>query len=399
MLRRVAVCAGCMSVFPSVGRFCPNCGAPLPAQAAEAITATGARLDLGWGQVVLGDLIGEGGMGTVYRGWIYYNPRGPRAGTQPHPVAIKVLHPLLIARQYIRQLFVGEATALRRLSHPNIVRFFELVEPPGQLAIVLELVEGDSLDKVIGRQVSRSKQGGTLPGLPFARAWHYFEQLLGALAATHEIGIVHRDVKPANLLIRTDGLCKLTDFGIARLPADVARRSGGMQPGTGAYMSPEQVLGRELDGRSDLYSAAIVLYEMITGRTPFDDESRSELMVRAAQVEELAPPVTQYLRQAPPVLDMLFARALAKDPAHRFANAVELGNAFRSALGLPVTTGWQAQLNFARHATGIVAQETPVPAQPQAQSAAARSTRGKTQPIPVQHAESLRAAVAGAYRS
>ena len=155
-----------MSVFPSGGRFCPNCGAPLPAQAPEAITATGARLDLGWAQVVIGDLIGEGGMGTVYRGWIYYNPRGPRAGTQPHPVAIKVLHPLLIARQYIRQLFVGEATALRRLSHPNIVRFFELVEPPGQLAIVLELVEGDSLDKVIGRQVSRSRSGGTLPGPP-----------------------------------------------------------------------------------------------------------------------------------------------------------------------------------------------------------------------------------------
>ncbi len=353
---------------------------------------------------MLGDLIGEGGMGTVFKGWLYYNPQGPRAGTQPHPVAIKVLHPLLIARQYIRQLFVGEAIALRRLSHPNIVRFFELVEPPGQLALVLELVEGDSLDKVIGRQISRAQKGGSLPGLPFARAWHYFEQLLGALAATHELGIVHRDVKPANLLIRTDGLCKLTDFGIARLPADVARRSGGMQPGTGAYMAPEQVLGRDLDGRSDLYSASIVLYEMITGRTPFDDETRSELMVRAAQVEEVVPPVRLYLPQAPPVLDLLFARALAKEPAHRFANAVELGNAFRTALGLPVTTGWQAQQAFAKHATGIVAQVTPEPAG-QAPTVAAPSpeqkvsTRGRTQPIPIPHAESLRAAVAGAYRS
>jgi serine/threonine-protein kinase len=326
-------------------------------------------------------------MGSVFRGWLYYNPQGPRAGTPTHPVAIKILHPLLIVRQYVRQLFVGEANALRRLSHPNIVRFFELVEPPGGLAIVIELVEGESLEKVILRH-SRKKTPGGLPCLPFARAWHYFEQLLGALAATHELGIVHRDVKPANVLLRADGLSKLTDFGIARLPADVARRSGGMQPGTGAYMSPEQVLGRDLDGRSDLYSAAIVLYEMITGTTPFDEEDRSELMVRAAQVEDVAPAVTRYIPQAPPVLDMLFARAFAKEPEHRFQTAIELGNAFRTALGLPDTSGWRAQQNFARHATGIVAQ---VDARP--------ITKGRTQPVQIVQEESLRNAVAGAYRS
>ena len=384
MLRRVTVCAGCKTVFMNDGRYCPSCGAPAPAQI-PAPTGPGARLDLQWAQVIVGDLIGDGGMGVVYHGWLYYNPRGPMAGTPPHPVAVKVLHPLLTARAHVRQLFVGEATALKRLSHPNIVHFFELVEAPGQLAIIIEFVDGESLDKVILRNAARVRGTGQ-PCLPFARAWYYFEQLLGSLAATHELGIVHRDIKPANLLVRRDGLCKLTDFGIARLPADVVRRSGGIQPGTGAYMSPEQVLGRDLDGRSDLYSAAIVLFEMLTGLTPFDDPDKSELMVRAAQVDDTAPPLTRFIPSAPPVVDMLFARALAKNPDLRFPSAIELGNVFSRALGLPETPGWKAQREFARRATGIV------PGSP----GAARK-KGGTQPIAQADAENMRNQVAGAY--
>jgi serine/threonine protein kinase len=337
--------------------------------------------------VIVGDLIGDGGMGVVYKGWLYYNPQGPKAGTPSHPVAIKVLHPLLTARQYVRQLFIGEATALRQLSHPNIVSFFELVEAPGQLALVIEYVDGEALDKVITRHVERSKaQALALPALPFARAWHYFEQLLGALAATHALGIVHRDVKPGNLLVRRDGFCKLTDFGIARLPADLAKISGGMQPGTGAYMSPEQVLGRNLDGRSDLYSSAIMLFEMLTGRTPFDDPDRSELMGRAAQVDETPPAITRFIPQAPPVFDLLMARALAKSPEHRFQSAIEMADSFRTALGLAPGPGWNAQLAFAKHATGIAI-------------GAPTSTKGKTRPIPVSQANEMRNALASAYKS
>lgn len=334
----------------------------------------------------MGPVLGEGGMGTVYRAWLYYNPKGPRAGSPAQPVAVKVLHPLLTARPYVRKLFVGEATALRRLSHPNIVQFFELVETPEQLALVIELVEGESLDKIVMRHAPAARARQT-PCLPFMRAWHYFEQLLGALAATHELGIVHRDVKPANILVRHDGLAKLTDFGIARLPADVVRRTGGMQPGTGAYMSPEQVLGRELDGRSDLYSAAIVLYEMLVGFTPFEDQERSELMIRAAQVDEPPTPLSRWQPQAPPVLDVLFARALAKDPAHRFQNAIELGDAFRKALGLPETHGWKAQQEFAKRATGIV----PVVGK--------RRSRGGTVPINTADVEAMRSKLATAYRN
>jgi serine/threonine-protein kinase len=344
--------------------------------------ASGATVDLGWGRVVVGPVIGDGGMGTVYRAWLYYNPQGPRAGTPPHEVAVKVLHAVLSGRPHVRRLFLGEAEALARLSHPNIVQFQALVEGD-QLGLVLEFVDGEALDQVITRHVSRARPGG-LPAMPFLRAWHYFQQLLGALAATHELGIVHRDVKPANLLIRRDGLAKLGDFGIARLPADAARSSGGMQPGTGAYMSPEQVMGQSLDGRSDLYGAAIVLYEMLSGRTPFDNGSRTELLVRAAQCDEYPPPLTQFVPQAPPVIDMLFARALAKDPAHRFPNAIELGNAFRHAIAIPDTSGWQAQQELARGAAGI---------------AGPLRGKGGTAKVPQYDADRMRAAVAGAYRS
>jgi serine/threonine-protein kinase len=259
----------------------------------------------------MGSVIGDGGMGTVYRGWLYYNPGGPRAGTPPHEIAIKVLHPSLSSRPHVRQLFQGEGQALAQLSHPNIVHFHGLAESHGQLALVIEFVAGESLDAVIERNARRV---AGLPGAPVLqpmRAWHYFQQLLGALAATHTLNIIHRDVKPANLMIRWDGLAKLTDFGIARLPADVARSTGGLQPGTGAYMSPEQVNGQTIDGRSDLYSAAIVLYEMLAGRTPFDNGQRNELMIRAAQLDEMPPPISQFVYQAPPVLNMLMARALA----------------------------------------------------------------------------------------
>src|SRR5205823_5512737 len=117
---------------------------------------------------------------------------------------------------------------------------------------------------------------------------------------------------------------------------------------TGAYMSPEQVLGRDLDGRSDLYSAAIVLYETLAGRPPFLPSEKSEFALRMDQVETPPPPLRQFVPQAPPVLDQLFWRALAKDPAARFANAIEMGDAFRAAFGLPSTPEWRAQGEIAQ---------------------------------------------------
>src|SRR5690606_32020517 len=202
--------------------------------------------------------------------------------------------------------------------------------------------------------VARARLPGphALPGLPFQRARYYFQQLLGALAATHALGIVHRDVQPANIMIRRDGIVKLTDFGIAHLVrpthGHAAPSPQDLAPGTGAYMSPEQVLGRDLDGRRDLYSAGIVLYEMLAGRPPLLPSEQSEFALRMDQVEATPPDIRTFVKGPPPVLAHLSQRALHKNAAARFANAIETGDAFRSALGLPSTAEWRAQGEIAQ---------------------------------------------------
>jgi eukaryotic-like serine/threonine-protein kinase len=290
-------------------------------------------------------------MGIVWRGWLFHAPGTPRGADPPLPIAIKVLAPRARGKPELRALFLREAEAMRTLSHPNVVRLHALVEPAGELALAMEYVDGDDLESVIARHVARARLAGSgsLPGLPFARAWHYFQQLLGALAGMHALGLVHRDVKPSNVLVRRDGVVKLSDFGIAQLSTDrpTTNDPNVLAPGTGPYMSPEQVLQLPLDGRSDLYSAAIVLFEMLAGRTPFDVETRGEILIRQDHVETPPPPIRTFLPQAPPVLDALFARALAKNPAQRFATAIEMGESFRSALGLAESPEWRAQAELA----------------------------------------------------
>jgi serine/threonine-protein kinase len=303
---------------------------------------------------VLGHAIGEGGMGIVYRGWLYYNPAGRLVSPPPHPIALKILHPLIRGRARAERLFRHEAEIAGKLSHPNIVHCFGLFEHDGELCIAMELVQGESLAELIERAGAApvggrgEGAGGPLPRLPYAQAWHYLAQLLGALESLHSLGVVHRDVKSANVLIRTDGIAKLTDFGIARLPEELAKQSGGLAPGTGAYMPPEQVLAQPLDPRADLYAAAIVMFEMLTGTTPFDSAERNEMMVRAAQLDEAPPPVTRLVPGAPNRLDLVFARALAKNKDLRYDSARALGEAFRVALGLPDSPGWKAQAELSR---------------------------------------------------
>jgi serine/threonine protein kinase len=349
----VPPCIHCPTDLPHGTRICPTCKTLQPLAIHHGPVGEGTTIDLGYGRIVVQTRIGEGGMGVVWRAWLFYAPSHPRAEEKPIPVALKMLKPQASVQEDLRLLFFNEADALRSLSHPNIVRFFDFFEMGTSLALAMEFAEGDTLDEVISRHRARAQLSGqgALPGMPYRRAWYYFQQLLGALAATHALSIVHRDVKPSNILIRRDGIVKLGDFGIAHLVRDgIQRTTHGVVPGTGAYMSPEQVLAQAVDGRSDLYSAAIVFYEMLAGRPPFLPDDKTEFTVRQEQVQATPPRFRTLVRQAPPALDALFARALAKDKTHRFHSAIEMGDAFRVALSLADTPAWQAQGEIARRA-------------------------------------------------
>lgn len=289
-------------------------------------------------------------MGVVHRAWLEYT--GRLAGTPGHPVAVKVLRAELRTSERARRLFQREASALERLAHPNIVRFVGFAEQQGQMAIVMEYVQGAPLSHVI-HAADKARTRLDQPCLSAAHAWHTFSQLLGALAAVHALGILHRDVKAGNVLVRQEGVTKLTDFGIARLPE--AAGTVGIVAGTSSYMAPEQVRGDDLDARADLYAAAILLYEMFAGVTPFDTPERDDLMIRTAQLEEAPLALGQRLAGVPPALDAVLAHALAKDRVHRYATALDLGEAVRSALGLEPGPAWQAQRQFAEYAQTLSA--------------------------------------------
>ncbi len=353
-------CMSCGRTSAQGYRSCPWCGVPLPTAVHPiGMTGQGSQIDFGWALAVLGPILGEGGMGVVHHGWLH--PRGGAGVQPPLEAAIKILHPTFSQQGRIRDLFTNEARILAALDHPNVVRFYGLADVGGTSAIAMEFVKGETLGSLIERKgheadARRHVSPGVriLPCLPFDRAWHYFQQVLGALGACHVLGVVHRDVKPDNVLLRTDGVAKLTDFGIARIPASVAAATGNLIAGTVAYMSPEQIQGKPpLDARSDLYSSAVMLFEMLTGRLPFPVEDRSDWLVACDHVQTPAPKLRTLLPQAPIELEMLLARALEKSPDQRFPTAVEFGDSFRIGLGIHTDRGWQAQQQLAVQAKRV----------------------------------------------
>jgi eukaryotic-like serine/threonine-protein kinase len=362
----VRVCVRCSNPIAASRAFiCSVCGAPQPMVASYGHTGRlaltpGLSIPRPDARFVLDRILGEGAMGIVWLAWRFFDPRSPKGFEPPERIAIKFMRERGFGTgtsDQHRTSFRNEADAMRRLDHPNVVRFIELFEFEDTLALAMEYVDGDTFEQILARHVARAKHAGAgaLPGIPFQRAFYYFEQVLGALAASHALGIVHRDVKPSNVIVRRDGITKLTDFGIAHL----ARKTRYVSPqpsenelvaGTGPYMSPEQVMGLPLDGRSDLYSAAIVLFELLTARTPFEVEGKTEWMIRLSHAEERPLPLRRALAQAPAALETLIARALEKDQARRFASTLDFGSAIRSALGMGESSGWRAQEDFARGA-------------------------------------------------
>jgi serine/threonine-protein kinase len=253
--------------------------------------------------------IGEGGMGCVYRA---LDPRLDRM------VALKTLPPDLATDPSRRTRLTREAKAVAALNHPNIVTLYSVEEAEGTTFLTMELVEGTSLGASI-------PAGGLQPG----RFWEIAKALSGALAAAHDKGVVHRDLKPGNVMITSDGRVKVLDFGLAvvlRLVddeshLDTATRTREELVGTVPYMSPEQATGGRVDARSDIFSLGIVLYEMATGRRPF--ESTSAVGVLAAIVRDTPQPPSA-VRKDLPGLDRVLARCLEKEPAARYQTAREL---------------------------------------------------------------------------
>jgi serine/threonine protein kinase len=253
--------------------------------------------------------LGRGAMGAVFRA------RDPKID---RTVAIKIIAEpeaeRTRAEQY-RQRFFREAQAAGRLSHPGIVTIYNVDEDPATQTpfIVMEYADGMTLQEFVLRS-PRSK-------LPLAIALHLIEQIASALDYAHQAGIVHRDIKPANIIVTAEGRAKIMDFGIAKLALAEATVPGYVM-GTPAYMSPEQINGRPLDGRSDLFSLGVIAFWLLTGEKPFDGDTVTEICVQITSKEPRhASEISSSLSSD---YDYLLKRALAKNPAQRYQNGGEL---------------------------------------------------------------------------
>ena len=272
------------------------------------------------GRYRLGERLARGGMSTVY---VARDLRLDRA------VAVKVMTSDLSADSAFTDRFAREARAAARLSHLNVVGVYDQGHDDGHVFLVMELVDGSTVrDLVIDRGA-----------LPLALAVAVMEPMLAALAAAHRAGLVHRDVKPENVLLSDDGLVKVADFGLARaVEADVTSTRTNLMMGTVAYCSPEQVTSGRADARSDVYAAGVVLFELLTGRVPY--VGQSAVQVAYQHVHSRVPAPSSRVRGIPEQIDDLVVRATDPDPSSRPADAgaflAELHD-LRSALRIPVT--------------------------------------------------------------
>lgn len=252
--------------------------------------------------------IGEGGMGEVYKG---IDPMLERE------VAIKLMRPELSNRPEILERFRSEAIALGRMNHSNIAAVYNFGQDQNQYYMALEFVSGETLGSII-------KDRGKLP---WQTALNYAVAALEGLEHAHQLRIIHRDIKPANIMINEKNNVKIMDFGIARILEKARMTKTGNFIGTLEYMSPEQIQGKEVDARADIYSMGAVLYEMLTGHILFTRDTDFELM--NSQISEKPKPPREFNQAIPLKLEKIVLQALEKDPAKRFSSAHEFSQVLR----------------------------------------------------------------------
>jgi serine/threonine protein kinase/tetratricopeptide (TPR) repeat protein len=326
-------CPKCHSENPDTARFCSNCATPLrsPGKAEVTETLETPREELTRGSTFASryeiiEELGRGGMGRIYR---------VEDAKLKQEVALKLIKPEIAKDKKTIERFRNEMRTARMISHKNVCRMFDIGEEKGAYFITMEYVPGEDLKSFIRR-------AGPLGS---GKAIFIAKQICEGLTEAHRLGVVHRDLKPQNVMIDTQGNARIMDFGIARSLDAKGITGAGVMIGTPEYMSPEQVEGKEVDQRSDIYSLGVILFEMLTGRVPFKGDTALSIAVQ--HKTESPPDLKSVNPQIPENLSRIVLKCLEKDKASRYQNIEMLHSDLMEAEeGLPSTIKEPTQKDF-----------------------------------------------------